>query len=177
MTDRSLFQSLMGAGCSSCGVWPLRNWSCQQVCMWALDSIAGDCIYKVFTGPVSTVIGFEAWFPLCSAFPQNLQAWSIKECEIYSKSHCCLFSHSQRGCAFFSGVELFAVENKQSLFLWFLTSLWDMMRSRKPAVPIWESASAFVLSCRLCWINEVLQCYREKGDVKKWRVRSHGRNI
>lgn len=91
MTDRSLFQSLVAVGRSSCGVWPLRNWSCQHVYMWALDSTAGDRIYKVFTGPLSTVIGFEAWFPLCSAFPQNLQAWSIKECEIYSKSHCCLF--------------------------------------------------------------------------------------
>lgn len=59
--------------------------------MWALDSMAGDRIYKVFMGLVSTVIGFEAWFPLCSTFPQNLQALSIKECEIYSKSHCCLF--------------------------------------------------------------------------------------
>lgn len=91
MTDRILFQSLMGVGRSSCGVWPLRNRSCQQVCMWPLDSIAGDRIYKGFTGPVGTVIGFEAWFPLCFAFPQNLQAWSIKECEIYSKSHCCFF--------------------------------------------------------------------------------------
>lgn len=79
-----------------------------------------------------------------------------------------LFSRSQQGCAFFSGVELFAVENKQSLFLWFLTSLWDMVPSRKPAVPVWESASAFMLSCRLCWINEVLQYYREKGA---WRNR------
>lgn len=122
MAGKSLFQSLMETRCTSCGAWPLRNWLCQQVCRCALDRIAGVHIYKVFIGPLSTVIGFEAWFPLSSASPQNLQAWSIKECEIYSKSHCCLFL-SQQGCAFFSGLELFAVENKQSLVLWFLASL------------------------------------------------------
>lgn len=42
--------------------------------MWALGSVTGDRVYGVFTAPVSTMIGFEAWFPLCFAFPQNLQA-------------------------------------------------------------------------------------------------------
>lgn len=37
------------------------------------------------------MLGFEAWFPLSFVFPQKLQAWSIKECEIYLKSLCCLF--------------------------------------------------------------------------------------
>lgn len=165
MAGRSFFQSLIEARCSSCGAWPLRNWLCQQVCRWALDRIPGARIYKVFIGPLSTAIGFEVWFPLSSASPQNLQAWSIKECEIDSKSHCFLFL-SQQGCAFFSGLELFAVENKQSLFLWFLTSLWDMMPSRKAAVLIWELP---LPSCSLVDCVESMKCCNTVEKRGVWR--------
>lgn len=143
----------------------LGHWGIGCVCKWALVRIAGVHIYKVFIGPLSTVIVFEAWFPLSSASPQNLQAWSIKECEIYSKSHCCLFL-SQQGCAFFSSLELFAVENKQSLFLWFLTSLWDMMPSRKPAVPIWELP---LPSCSLVDCVESMKCCNTVEKRGVWR--------
>lgn len=61
-------------GSSSCGAWPSRNCSWQQVCTWASGRVTGDRVYGVLTAPVSTMIGFEACFPLCFAFPQNLQA-------------------------------------------------------------------------------------------------------
>lgn len=131
--------------CSGRGVCPLKNWLYQQVCVQALDSITGDHVYKVFTeysGRLWSMIFSVLCFSTKYSGMIHQEVWNI------FKIPPLLFSHSQQGCPFFFLMWSCLLLRISSLS-WFLASPWDMMPSRKPAVPIWESASAFMLSCRL----------------------------
>lgn len=153
-----------GIGCVSrsvCGLWAI----------WR------DRVYEVFSAPLSTMLGFEAWFPLSFVFPQKLQAWSIKECEIYLKSLCCLFL-TVSGAVLSSlawSCLLLRIRSLSSCDSLPLFGMWCHQESQ-----LFQPESLPLPSCSLVDCVEsrnVCSNTERKGNVKKQRVRSHSRSL
>lgn len=112
------------------------------------------------------MIGFEACFPLCPAFPQNIQAWSVKECEIYSKSHCCLFLTVSR-VVLSSPVWSCLLLRISSLFSCDSLLLFGTRCHQEKQ--LFQSESLLLLSCSPVDCIESMKCYNATEKRGAWR--------